>query len=163
VFKRLLLIFNGLILGYYCFGQNKTSPVVLASGGGFFSANGYSLSYTYGELSVKTLSKNNYILTEGFQQGKFQAGLSSPINDIKYGPNPVDQTLKIYFYFQENQSFSIQVFSLLGQLSGTFIQKDIVNGMFVNIEFGGLGKGLYLVKIQSLDGKFMRILKIEKI
>jgi hypothetical protein len=163
VFKRLLLLFNGLLIGYICLGQNSTKQVVLASGGGFFSSNGYSLSYTYGELSVRTLSKNSNILTEGFQQGKYHPGSPSPINDIKYGPNPVDQTLNITFYFQEYQSFTIQVQSILGQLSGFVYRDNIVNGSSVEIPFGGLAKGLYIVKIRSKDGKFLRVLKIEKI
>ena len=163
MFKRLLLLFNGLLLGYYCQGQKSTSPVVIASGGGFFKANNYSLSYTYGELSVRTLNKSNYYLTEGFQQGKYQNGLPPPINDIKYGPNPVDEKLKISFYFQEYQSFTIKVYSLLGQLSGVIDCNELVNGSEIDVEFAGLAKGLYLVKIQSKDGKFLKVLKIEKI
>lgn len=163
MFKKLLLIFNGLFLAVIGFGQYSQSPVVVATGGGFTFSEGYSLSYTYGELSVRTLTKTSNILTQGFQQGKYHPGGNGSINDFKYGPNPVDEKLKLQFYFSDTQSFIIQIYNMLGQASGYIVQKDVGNGNQVDINFSNLGKGLYLVKVQSADGKFQRIIKIEKI
>lgn len=163
MFKRLLVLFNGLLLVMSCLGQKTESPVVMASGGGFFSSDGYSLSYTYGELSIRTLTKTSNILTEGFQQGKYHPEGPTPINDIKYGPNPVEKNLTVSFYFNDIQTFTIQLFSMIGQASGSIVRENVANNDQVVIDFSGLAKGLYLVKVQSKNGKFQRILKIEKL
>jgi hypothetical protein len=163
VFKKLLLLFNGLWIVILCFGQNSLSPVVIATGGSFFSAEGYSLSYTYGELSVSTLTKNSNILTEGFQQGKYHPTGPPPINEIQYFPNPVDKYLNLIFYVNDGQSFTIQIFNILGKATGFVIRNNVLNGEHFYLDFSGYAKGLYLVKLQSKNGKILRTFKIEKI
>ena len=163
MFKRLLVIFNGLLLALLCFEQKAESQVVSATGGGFFSNNGYTLSYTYGELSVKTFSKNNNILTEGFQQGKYHPSGPVLFNEVQYFPNPVDETLTLRFYIKEEQSFTIQIYNILGKLI-EFREIQNVSGVHDEpFTFGQYGKGLYLIKLQSGDGKLQRTFKIEKI
>ena len=44
------------------------SNKVIANGGGYSSAGGYSLSYTIGETITTTLSNGGYVITQGFQQ-----------------------------------------------------------------------------------------------
>ena len=163
MFKKLLLLFNGLSIVLICLGQNSTSPVVMASSGGFFSSNGYSLSYTLGELSIKTLTKSSNILTEGFQQGK-QHKVVLPFKDIRYFPNPVTSTpLHLDFYTDDGQSFIVQVYSVTGRLMAIFNYDNVVNGERRDISFEGVEKGLYLIKIQSKDGKIQKLFKIERL
>jgi hypothetical protein len=44
------------------------SPSVIASGGSFRTAGGYSISYTMGEAVVATADNGSHFLTQGFQQ-----------------------------------------------------------------------------------------------
>ena len=134
----------------------------MASGGGSFSANGYSLSYTLGELSIKTLTKSSNVLTEGFQQGKPHKE-TFPYKEILYFPNPVVKDLTLVFFVDDGQSITVQVFSITGQMVGISFYDNIINGESQNIDFTRLAKGLYLVKVQSLDGKIQRTFKIERI
>ena len=135
----------------------------MASSGGFFSSNGYSLSYTLGELSIKTLTKSSNILTEGFQQGK-QHKVVLPFKDIRYFPNPVTSTpLHLDFYTDDGQSFIVQVFGIAGNTIGTFNYDNVMSGDRKDIYFTGVAKGLYLVKVQSKDGKILLTFKIERI
>ena len=163
MFKKILLLFNGLLLISLCYGQNTASPIVMASGGGFFNADGYSLSFTYGELSVKTLTKSSYMLTEGFHQGKLHRTVS-PYKEIRCFPNPVNHTpLHLDFNMDDGQSFIVQVFGIAGNTIGTFNYDNVMSGDRKDIYFTGVAKGLYLVKVQSKDGKILLTFKIERI
>ena len=163
MFKRFLVFFNGLLLVISCLGQQIGSPSVVATGGGYFSTEGYSLSYTYGELAVQTFSKSSNILTEGFQQGKYHLNGPGAINEIQYFPNPVDEKLTLRFYVTDGQSFTIHIFSSLGKITGYLARDNVINGEKMDLDFSGYAKGLYLVKLQSKDGKIQRTFKIEKI
>lgn len=167
MFNKFLLLLNGLLLSSFCLGQ-RLAPSVIATGGGFFSSGAYSLSYTYGELSVRTLTKSTNILTEGFQQGKLHVIIPNGFKDILYGPNPLrDRTneslLHLKFYLDDGQSFLVEVFSLTGKAVGLFEYNNVTYGDDHAIEFSRFAKGLYLVKIQSKDGKIQRTFKIVKI
>ncbi len=164
MFKKLLLLFNGFLLITLCFCQTPiSSPILIASGGEFFKINNsYSLSYTIGEVSIKTLSKGNYILTEGFQQGNphYPAPV---IKDIFCMPNPVDDYLTILFNVDDGLSFTVQVFSVIGKAVDVYEYSNVLTGDRHELDFKKYAKGLYLVKVQSRDGKIQRTFKIEKI
>lgn len=164
MFKKILVIFNGLLLAVSCFGQNSLAPVVVAAGGGFFTNGGYTLSYTFGELSVKTFSVGSNILTEGFQQS-FPIIKDSlpPYDDIRYFPNPVKGTLTVQFLQKEQSSFTVGIYNILGKLIEYREVHNISGTHNENFNVAHYGSGIYLIKIQSDDGKPQRIIKIEKI
>lgn len=163
MFKRLLFIINGILI--VCLGYCQTpitSPVLIGSGGDFFKIeNSYSLSYSIGELSIKTLNNGDHILTEGFQQGKPHYP-ASDIRDILCMPNPVVDYLKMAFYVDDGESFIVQVYNIIGKDMGLFEYNNVLNGNSFNMDLRNYANGLYLVRVQSKDGKIQRTFKIEK-
>lgn len=165
MFKKILVIFNGLLLAVSCFGQNSLSPVVIATGGGFFTNGGYTLSYTYGELPVKTFSVSSHILTEGFQQSYpvIKDTLRPPYNDIRYFPNPVKETLTLQLIQQEQCSFTVYIYNILGKLVEYRVVRNISGTHDEIFNVAHYGSGIYILKIQADDGRPQRMIKIEKI
>lgn len=62
------------------------TPQVVASGGGSFTAGGYTLDFTIGEPTVTTLIAGSSILTQGFQQPNAQSGTSCAVKIWLEGP-----------------------------------------------------------------------------
>ena len=65
--KKLLLTTICLAFATFSFSQ-QISRHVVASGGTYSSAGGYSISSTIGESMVATLTSTSNVLTQGFQQ-----------------------------------------------------------------------------------------------
>lgn len=113
-------------------------------------------------MSVNTFSKGNYILTEGFQQGK-PHNPPLPFMDILCMPNPVEDYLKVSFYVNEGLSFVIHIFNVTGMAITNYEIDNVSNKAPYLLDFRRFSKGLFLVKILSKDGKIQRTFKIEKI
>ncbi|HEY4787811.1 MAG TPA: T9SS type A sorting domain-containing protein [Bacteroidales bacterium] len=162
--KILLLLCNGFLLTTACFEQSPvSSPVLLASGGEFFKiADSYSLSYSIGEMAVKTLSKGNHILTEGFQQGKPHFPVPV-IKDILCMPNPVEEKLTIAFYVDNGLSFVIKIYNILGKAIDSYEYDNVLSGDMKYLNFSKYAKGFYLIQVISKNGNVQRTFKIEKI
>ncbi len=71
-FKHLFVIAICSLFSFSVFAQSL-SPQVVASGGGYATGGGYSLSYTIGEPVTATLTGGSNILTQGFHQPDLQA------------------------------------------------------------------------------------------
>lgn len=65
--KKLYLPILGFLISTVVSAQTL-SPNVIASGGGYFTGGGKSLSWTMGETFNKTLQSGNNMLTQGEQQ-----------------------------------------------------------------------------------------------
>lgn len=164
VFKVLAtLLFSTLV--FTCVSAQNVSISVIASGGNYGeNMEGISLSYTFGECSVKTLSITSMALTEGFQQGNANALIPSPIIDLKVYPNPIIKN-KLYIDLPVRNninSYIINIYSLTGQIIHTKQLLNLLYSITTDFDFAPYTKGLYMVKIQSPDGAFLKTYKIEK-
>ena len=136
-----LLVFFILNIGI-CSAQTLERFVVSTGGDFQNSANG-SLSFTVGEISVKTLSGSNSILTQGFQQSD-----TSTINiveennssfNIDIFPNPVSEFLtfqnkinhRFLFSFYDESGRSIAVPELKSDSQIIFDVSELAGGLYL--------------------------------
>jgi hypothetical protein len=143
--------------------SQSLSPMLTATTGNFMSTSNYSLSYTVGELSVSYDLNSSYLLTKGFQQADPSSGNYEPdIQLIAVNPNPVATKLYIDFYISGTNDFRIEVYNLKGTQVMTFLYPETVYKDQKIIDFESLPKGLYLIRIYSVNGKISERYKIEK-
>ena len=126
----------------------------------------YYLSQTIGEPVVDYLRTDSYDLTQGFQQ----PGISI-IDDIEppagsgvnVYPNPVVSDLKIELFGTSSKNFDVVIFSINGTI---FFRKTyICEGHYWRVEtinMQDFKRGMYFVRIRSIDDQIVRLFKIEK-
>lgn len=109
-----------------------------------------SLSWTAGELFVKTLETNNYILTQGFQQNTLTITATRqprlPL-EVKVFPNPAHN--RLIAEFSRPMPSRLQLFNLQGIL----LLKKRSTEKQVTLELGHLPAGAYLLRITNDDHK----------
>ena len=67
--KKVILIFSLVVfISISAYTQLDLTPSVVASGGSYFEGQSMTISWTIGELATTTLTGNNLVLTQGFQQ-----------------------------------------------------------------------------------------------
>lgn len=150
------------------FAQNYTPTVIASSGDFYYDTQGYGISYTLGEVFIQQppTFPNRDFFCEGFQQGIWLSEIPPP-QQVRVYPNPIgrnDNNLKVDLPVRgETNSYYISIFTMNGQVvynkkhSNTFINDPLL------IPFRNYRKALYLVKIQSDKGDFLKTFKIEKL
>lgn len=159
--NTILLLF--LLANNFLFAQKITSQVIDASGG-THRANGYTLTYSVGQIAVETLKSNNYIITQGFQQVEKNNTIGSKENtqNIDFQaivfPNPTQDILNIKIENDENDGFEIVLFNLSGQQlsQGSFSEKNY------QIEVSHLPVGEYILKLKNSKSQKMMVSKFLK-
>ena len=89
-------------------GAQGIGPSVIASSGGSYSGQTFSMDYTVGETFISTLSGGNFILTQGFHQPEALVVDDSTVMDI-ISNSPVHNTLQA----------AIEAAELVDALNGT--------------------------------------------
>ena len=98
----------------------SVSPWVIASTGGFFSNANFSVSSTFGEMTmVETFTNGNNFLTQGFQQPfSGNVGISKIIPDngaYSIYPNPSNGNFMLAYHYASGGTAMFRVFNMLGQ------------------------------------------------
>lgn len=167
MFKKPLLVFIFIGINAAIFSQ-KLTPSVVASGGNFTANNSYSLSYTIGEANVTTLKAPTNILTQGFQQQLIKGTIPTIPSPLTALPNPVTSRnhylLTLTFYVnEETNAYYVTISNLNGKIVSFATYENLLVNDFRIIDFGNFALGMYLVKVQSKNGKILRTFKIEKL
>jgi len=134
------------------FGQT-----VINSSGKNISNSTNTLTYSIGEIVVKTINNSQNILTQGFLQTNYQT--VSTINNqifeanLIYYPNPVATNLCIE---TDKKIVKIQIFDING--------KVVYNQQFENkpINISHLISGIYIVKTIDIKQNIIKSFKIIK-
>ena len=167
MFKKTLLLFITSVTVWSVVAQRLT-PTVVASGGGSATKSSYSLAYTVGETNIITLKSQNYVVTQGFHQTKYQLGSNPIITPLTASPNPVTSRcsykLRLTFYITEEvKAYTVTICNLSGRIVGLANYDNLLVNDFKIIDFSDYALGMYLVKVQSKNGKIVRTFKIEKL
>ncbi|MEL7124440.1 MAG: T9SS type A sorting domain-containing protein [Bacteroidota bacterium] len=146
------------------YAQNLTLNV-LANAGDLQENNGFTLSWTLGEIATETLA-NDFTLTQGFQQSL--PGISNliviPNNVIATSkvavtafPNPCINHLNIELYGDLKEK-TIQIFNQQGQLIRTLqaLQQQ-------QISVHDWPEGMYYLKVQGEKAQRLNSILINKI
>lgn len=159
-------IILSILLGFSCssFGQ-KLTPTVVSSGGSYFSAGGYTLSATVGEIAVTTLKSATLTLTQGFQQpydigvGIKETGLDWSITAY---PNPVSEFLNIRFDVNDPLDLNVEIMDIAGRKQMIRELYYVTRGDIETFDLSGLTRGVYLVRIFTPDRRVQKTYKIQK-
>jgi hypothetical protein len=163
--KSVVLSFMFLILWNFSFSQSL-SPTLISSAGAYAAAGDITLSYSLGEIAVTTLTSDNLVLTQGFQQPQL-TGTGMP-DEMKLDwkvnafPNPVQDRLNISIRLGKPVEMNLEIIDLTGKK--ILIKKlgRIPADFDHSIDFSGFVKGIYFLKIQTTDKKYSRIIKLQK-
>jgi len=160
---RLLFIIIGVLIVLASVGQSLT-PVVVATGGGTYQNNYAIIDITIGETVTETIGSDDYILTQGFQQGHFRITdietiLTKDV-DVQVFPNPTNGQLNISFFSDVYIEYYIHCYSNDGKL----ILKKLTSGSTYNdmINLSQMPPGTYYLEIVSTDKANRKTCKIIK-
>ena len=160
--KQIILIFF-IIICNSIYGQTKLTEIISTTGF-YFEDNTNSLSFTIGEPIITTLTANDLILTQGFQQSKYEI---TPVIDIlgndisiKVYPNPASQ----FIIVDMGENFSEQYFLDIVNTKGErLLIKPIVNKeTIINLSKYSISEMiLRIVNSKKILVKSFKILKIQ--
>ncbi len=141
----------------------SVSPSVLASTGSYFSNATFSLSSTFGEMTmVETFSGGNNFLTQGFQQPfQMSTGITNPIPDngtFSIYPNPSDGNFLLTFHYATGGTSSFRMLNMLGQVVNNTTVKFDKGVNFQNFNLHSLANGIYFFEANYsfTDGKVLK-------
>lgn len=160
-FAVLLLIMLSGWLRESCAQQLQRAVVSLD--GNCSTVSGYSISATVGQASYTTGSSSNYFITQGFQQPSLITIHEPSYQDAADAyPNPVGDELTVKFYVNRVKKYTVEIFSVMGNLVHTenFYNLEGIEKHY--IDFSGIPRGLYIIHIFSDNKIVNRVIKIEK-
>ncbi len=141
----------------------SVSPFVIASTGGYFSNGTFSVSSTFGEMTmVETFTDGTNFLTQGFQQPfSNTTGISEIIPEsgsYSIFPNPSDGNFMLTYHYASGGSASFRVYNTLGQEVSNIITKFDVGVNFQNFNLHSLASGIYFLEADYSfnDGKMLK-------
>jgi hypothetical protein len=129
------------------------------------SAESYSVNASLGQVVSGTRSVPFFDLTEGFQQPLTRVRVpepGDPFNSFQVYPNPIKDNLYIRFYVDNINDYTIQLFDINGRKTFDTRVSEIGHGQEFYISIGNLPRGLYLLKVRSIDGSLSKNYKIKK-
>ena len=139
---------------------------VLASAGEDFNNENLSLSSTLGEWMAETISSENYILTQGFQQSRLTIDTwlqdSYKQWEVHIFPNPVEEHLYIHLNGDYYGMIRIELYDLEGRKMLVTRSEKPFDMISIMLDLAHMANGFYLLKITSYDFKYCKITRIEK-
>ena len=161
IFILLMCLFMWLSLA----GQ-EVSHQVLVPLASVVEIGNYNISQTIGEPFVDYLRTDSYDLTQGFQQPLPSRTIpGQPLgNGINAYPNPVISDLKIEMFGKTSIEYEVVIFAINGIVYfrknytclGPYWQTESIN-------MQNFRRGIYFVRVRSVDDQIVRLFKIEKI
>ncbi|MGM0666072.1 MAG: T9SS type A sorting domain-containing protein [Bacteroidota bacterium] len=146
------------------FGQS-VSHQVLAPWSNVADISDKSINQTVGESIVEILNGNNYFLTQGFNQPSVRMSVprDGEAKGIAAYPNPVIDILNVELSGYEMTDFELLLFGLNGTMYHRLevsCGRDAWNKASINL--GNYKRGMYFLRVRSLDNRVSRLFKIEK-
>jgi hypothetical protein len=155
-----LILSVSLLLSIPGFAQTNISRSVIASGGQAFQNSQIQLSATVGEFMVTTLSTENLVLTQGFQQAEkedFTSSYQSPdlIETLKSFPNPASQRIYVDIMTKKKDDYHIEIFDVLGKRWKSRRSVDLDPGIERRLQFdlNDVPDGHYFIRIVDSRGQ----------
>ena len=165
--KKAINIFIFLLLSETFVFAQHLSHQVLVPAAGISISNRLSYNQTIGETAIEVISCSGYVFTQGFQQPGIEVLQEIPSavngNGIEVFPNPATDHINIKLFGDCARNFRIEIINSTGMLISSatinFISSYYHN---MRLEVNSLVRGLYFVRVVSMDGLINRSFKIEK-
>lgn len=152
----------GLSFAALATNAQSLSPTVIASGGNYTAAGGYSLSYTVGEMAaITTVTSSNgaTILTQGFQQpndiinGLLDVEKEGDLSFSVY-PNPTTDQLWFGYEFSQSGKVEVTLFNVVGQKLNYTLNESYDNGKVVHhFDCTSYAAGDYVMSVKFTSDK----------
>jgi hypothetical protein len=154
--RRTLLLLLFIIIAHF----PALCQQVIGSAGGYHHQANKTISWTLGEIAIVTLESENYILTQGFQQGSITitAIIPPPAGlHVNAFPNPAGDFLRVQIDDMHQSGAQIRLFDLSGRL----VIEQHVNASPQQVNLTSLSRGTYLLKVyqQSIEIASFKIIK----
>lgn len=154
--KKYLIIITAVF-----FAGSLNAQQVTNNAGGIFQNSQYELSWGLGELAIHTLTSDEYILTQGFQQSLLTVtgiGEDKPLDfDISVFPNPTQDFVNLEVEKKGTEKLEYHLFGQKGEL----IERNAIHSPSVKVPFLNQPNGIYYLNIYSNDKK-VKTFKIVK-
>ncbi len=165
--RRLFLCIGcTLFAGAALNAQVMLAPSVIASGGGYGENGDISISWTLGELAVHTLTGENIMLTQGFQQ-PFDIGVGIHKDEVSWDisvyPNPVGEELRIRFNIGKPGDYLLEVQDVTGRLISQEQRKQISPGDIVILNTSSYTSGVYFLRVLTPDRQQVQVTSLRKL
>lgn len=159
--------------GFAQFPNDTLIQSVFATTGTFVEdtfppGSGLSLSYTVGEMVIKTGTSlsGTFVLTQGFQQPNLRTvGIDDLEIELGYHvyPNPTTGPLMIELNSSQPLILYLAIYDLIGQQTLIPRQEARLMGKFTTqMDLSSLSDGVYLLAIINEKKRIIRTLRIEK-
>ncbi|HUX58888.1 MAG TPA: T9SS type A sorting domain-containing protein [Bacteroidales bacterium] len=165
MFKRIKILIILLVLSWANVISQHLSHEVLVPAAGLASSNSLSYSQTIGETAIEIISCSGYVLTQGFQQPAIAISQEEipEGNGVEVYPNPATDFINIKLFGDVTRKFKIDIIKITGTIvSSTTIDFTDSYYYIQRFDVDQLKRGLYYVRVISMDGLINRSFKIEK-
>jgi hypothetical protein len=156
--QTLLLI--GFLWWHIGFSQTL-SPDVFTTSGDYFTSTNNSLSWTIGECITETYSSTNNILTQGFQQSKYNITsvneITNSIFSVIVYPNPASNFINISSQSTELKKMKVEFLDISGKLIHS---ESFQNNARLNIS--EYSNSLYILHVYDDNNGLIKTFKLEK-
>ena len=158
--KRSIFILISLLFAVSATAQIKQE--VIASAGGYNTANGLSISWTLGETIIPTFKNGDLILTHGFQSQLIITTVEENLDvmvNLKIFPNPASDIVNIQF----ETPVETEIIVYLLDSQGKLVKKDIIESSMTQkqINMQDLAGGIYYIKL--VKDKLINVYKVVKL
>ncbi len=164
--RRIVLILLLVVFWGNAFPQTLSNQVLLPAAGLVLTST-LEYSQSIGETAVEIISGSGFEFTQGFQQPAFKIQDDYNINvgtGVEAYPNPATDYIDVKLFGQAPRRFRIELININGTIVKNATIDFITTYYYVHrINIDNLLRGLYYVRVLSMDGVFNRSFKIEKI
>lgn len=164
--KKITLLFCTLCFFASIYGQIQLTPSVISSGGGIGVNDNLSISWTLGEVAVTTLTGDQMILTQGFQQS-FDMDVGIAMDEVNWNisiyPNPVRDELRIRFNIEKPGDFLLEIQDVSGRLIKQELHKQVNPGDIVLLNTSTYTNGIYFLKVLTPDHQQIQVTSLRKL
>lgn len=158
--KHNFILFLSFMLSIPVMAQTNLTRSVMASGGQEFKNDQIHLSATIGEVMVTTLSTENLVLTQGFQQPEkedFTSSYQSPdlVESLSSFPNPASERIYVDITAKKEDDYHVEIFDLLGKRWKSQRGVDLDPGIERRLQFEltDVPGGNYFIRIVDSRGR----------
>ncbi|UTW63347.1 T9SS type A sorting domain-containing protein [bacterium SCSIO 12741] len=153
------ILFGSSLLPLSLSGQELIGTVASST----IDTNGYSISWTVGEIMTLTDTSGNFTFTQGLHQAGFTIVSIDRIGEPSAGqfriyPNPFQHELNLVPQDFEEESFTATLTDMTGKVLHRF---DLINDKNT-LEFPPLADAQYLLLIRSESGRYQEHFKVIK-
>jgi hypothetical protein len=139
-----------LMFAVFQIKAQSVSPWVISSEGSYFSNANFSVSSTFGELTMVETFHNGDYLTQGFQQPwSLATGINSPIpgtNEVSVYPNPSNGNFTFSYNFPSSGTIAFRLFDMLGRSIDNSVGNFDKGFNMKEFNYSGLASGIYFLE-----------------